>query len=307
MRIIVTGSTGLIGSAIVSHFEGLGHSLTRLVRRDSKNDSCKGARWDIPAGEIESSALEGHDVCIHLAGANLADRRWSARYKEVIRSSRRNGTLLLSQTLARLNNPPRVLLSASAIGYYGNIIPPQSVDELANMGSGFLSGVCSQWEMATKPAEEAGIRVVHMRFGVILSEKAGALAKMLPVFKLGLGGRIGSGRQMTSWIAIDEIPLIIEHLIKGDLSGPVNIVSPSPVSNEEFTMTLARCLNRKVFFPIPSLGIRFLLGEMGEALLLSGAAVEPRRLKESGYDFRYPDLETALSQILRSQILRSQN
>lgn len=300
MRIAVTGSTGLVGESVVSYFRSAGCQVTRLVR-PGKGMSLAVDRdviaWDPVSKKMDASLLEGYDAVIHLAGANIAQQRWTLSYKKLILSSRVEGTQFLSEVISNLENPPRVLLSASAIGYYGYITPPTCVDESSNMGIGFLAEVCEQWEKASQSAQREGIRVVRTRFGVVLSRKGGALAKMLPVFRLGLGGKLGSGRQMISWIALEEIPRIMEHLIhKEDISGPVNVVTPNPVSNEGFTKVLAGCLNRKAILPVPSFMIRWLLGEMGQALLLDGAAVLPKRLMESGYVFRSPDLESALGE-----------
>lgn len=300
MRIAVTGSTGFIGSCVVSYFRSAGCQVARLVR-PGRGMSLAGdgdvIAWDPVSRKMDASLLEGYDAVIHLAGANIAQQRWTLPYKKLILSSRVEGTQFLGEVISDLKNPPRVLLSASAIGYYGNITPPICADESSNMGIGFLAEVCEQWEKAAQSAQREGVRVVYTRFGVVLSRKGGALAKMLPAFRLGFGGRLGSGRQMMSWIALEEIPRIMEHLIhKEDISGPVNVVTPNPVSNEGFTKVLAGCLNRKAILPVPSFMIRWLLGEMGQALLLDGAAVLPKRLMESGYVFRFPDLESALEE-----------
>lgn len=294
LRIAITGSSGLIGTAVAGYFQRQGHVVTPLVRSKSMAGE-NAVYWDIPSRQIEADKLEGHDVVIHLAGANIAARRWSPQFKEEILFSRVQGTELLCRTLSRLKIPPNTLFSASAIGIYGNNAPHISIDEEYNVGNGFLADVCVQWEKAAEPAESSGIRVVFMRFGVVLSPKGGALAKMLPAFKLGLGGRLGTGTQMMSWIALDEIPPAIEHLISATkTAGPVNFVSPQPVSNTEFTKILAKVIRRPAVFPVPAFGVRLLFGEMGQTLLLEGARVIPRRLQESGYAFRYPDLEAAL-------------
>ncbi len=302
MRIAVTGSTGLVGESVVSYFRSAGCQVTRLVR-PGKGMSLAGdgdvIAWDPVSKKMDASLLEGYDAVIHLAGANIAQQRWTLSYKKLILSSRVEGTQFLGEVISDLRNPPRVLLSTSAIGYYGDITPPTCVDESSNMGIGFLAEVCEQWEKAAQSAQRKGVRVVRTRFGVVLSRKGGALAKMLPVFQVGLGGKLGSGRQMISWIALEEIPRIMEHLIhKEDISGPVNVVTPNPVSNEGFTKVLAGCLNRKAILPVPSFMIRWLLGEMGQALLLDGAAVLPKRLMESGYTFRFAYLEPALRECL---------
>lgn len=301
MRIAITGSSGMIGTAVAAHLKNQGHSITRILRQDTPaalNERV--IRWDIPSRTIDARALAGHEVVIHLAGTNIAGHRWDSRYKEEIRSSRINGTLLISEAIARSSTPPKLLISASAVGFYGNITPPSYVDECSCMGKGFLSVVCDQWEKATKPAEVVGIRVVHMRLGLVLSAQGGALSKMLPVFRMGLGGRIGNGRQIISWIALEEIPRAIEHVIKMEtLSGPVNFTAPNAVSNAQFTQALAECLSQPALLTVPAFVIRMLLGEMGGMLLLEGAKVVPNRLLESGYRFLYPEVKTALKACLR--------
>lgn len=285
MRIAITGSTGLIGSSLVGYFHSRGNDVIRISREG--DGLC-----------LNPSILEGQDVIIHLAGANIAAKRWSSKYKRVLYDSRIDNTARLSQAISNLSKPPKLLLSGSAVGYYGNINPPLCVSEYDKMGDSFLSQLCHDWESSTKPAQSAGIRVVHMRFGVVLSEKGGVLGKVLPVFKLGLGGKIGPGTQIMSWVALKEIPLIMEHIIKTpDLSGPVNFVSPHAVSNADFTRILGQHLKKPTFLPLPSWAVKVMLGEMGQELLLSGARVLPKRLIESSYEFRYPDLETALKGI----------
>ncbi|MCA9399144.1 MAG: TIGR01777 family oxidoreductase, partial [Candidatus Omnitrophica bacterium] len=275
MRIAVTGSTGMVGNEVIRYFKKQGHAVTRILRTDSHfSPNGSTIHWDIVSRKIDKNGLENHDVVIHLAGANIAGKRWTEQYKEQIRASRVDGTRLLCKALAELKNPPKVLLSASAIGYYGSREPEQSMDESKLIGEGFLPEVCDQWEKATRPAELAGIRVVHMRIGTVISTKGGALAKMLPPFKMGLGGRLGSGRQMFSWIALEELPLVMDHLIKNSkLSGPINVTSPKPVSNAEFTRILGEQLKRPIFFPVPAFGVKVLFGEMGDRLLLEGAQV----------------------------------
>ncbi len=300
MRMAITGSTGMIGSTLISFFLSKGHSVTQITRQRV----LKGAHqtpfltWDPDAGQIDSQALEGHDAVIHLAGANVGER-WSESYKKDILQSRVKGTRLLCQTLARLKDKPKVLLSASAVGYYGNHAPDKILDENSPQGQGFLPDVCQQWEEETKVAKDAGIRVVNMRFGVVLSKNGGALAKMWTPFQMGLGGVLGSGKQMMSWVALDEIPFIIGHLMNKDISGPVNLVSPQVVSNAQFTRVLGQVIKRPTIFHIPGFMIQLLFGEMGERLLLEGARVVPKRLQETGYQFHYPDLRSALEQAVR--------
>lgn len=300
MRIAITGSRGLIGTAVASYFKAKGHAITHVIHGDQKRSGAQSAQerfiaWDIPTHTIDKSGLEGHDVVIHLAGANIANQRWTTGYKKLIYASRVEGTTFLSETITSLNKPPRLLISASAVGLYGNIEPPGYVNELSNMGNGFIADICYNWERSLTNINKSSIRLINMRLGVVLSKKGGMLAKILPVFKLGLGGQIGTGKQMMSWIALEEIPSAIEHLIHTEnMAGPINFVAPKAVTNAEFTAILAECLKRPAVFPVPAFAIRIFFGEMGEALLLSGADVRPERLITAGYSFRYPDLKTAL-------------
>ena len=300
LQIAMTGSTGMIGSALVKALEGKGHGVTPIIRRDTPlKTNRRVIRWDIDYGQIDKAGLEGHDVVIHLAGANLAGERWTPKYKRIIQESRLKSTALLSKTLTELKNPPRLFLSTSAVGYYGNNDFNDKKDEASPMGRGFLAELCHEWEKATQSAELRGIRVVCMRMGMVLSKAGGALGKMLPIFKLGVGGKIASGRQAMSWIALDEIPLIVLHVINcSTLTGPVNFVSPSAVFNEEFTRILGNVIRRPTVIPVPALALRLMFGEMADSLLLGGVNVIPRRLLESGYPFTYPDLKSTLQKIL---------
>ncbi|HEU4402159.1 MAG TPA: TIGR01777 family oxidoreductase [Candidatus Polarisedimenticolia bacterium] len=294
---MVSGSTGLVGSALVPKLTAAGHSVVRLVRLPSVAGAAAVA-WDPAGGRLDAAPLEGFDAVVHLAGENLAAGRWSAARKERIRASRVDGTRLLSETLARLSRRPRTLVAASAIGYYGDR-GEEILSEESAPGDDFLSGLCREWEAAAGPAARAGIRVVNLRFGVILSPAGGALAKMLPPFRLGAGGPLGSGRQYVSWIALDDAVAIIHHaLAAAVLRGPVNAVAPRPVTNLDLTKTIGRVLSRPTFMPMPAFAARILFGEMADALLLSSARVEPKRLLASGYRFRHPDLEGALRHLL---------
>lgn len=297
-HIMITGSSGLIGSALVSFLTAGGHRVTRLVR--SKPRTADEAQWNPDAGTIEASRLEGLDAVVHLAGENIGAERWTDERKARIRDSRLKGTRLLSDTLAKLPQPPRVLVSASAIGYYGDR-GDQRLHEESPPGSGFLADLSRQWEAATKPAAQRGIRVVTLRTGIVLSPKGGALARMLTPFRMGIGGIIGSGKQYMSWIAIDDLIGAIVHAITTHLlHGPVNAVSPHPVTNSEFTKTLGRVLGRPTLLPLPGFAARLALGEMADELLLFSARVEPAKLLASGYRFQYPELEPALRHLLRS-------
>jgi hypothetical protein len=253
--------------------------------------------WDPAAGKIDAAALEGHDAVVHLAGENIS-QRWTAKQKSKILESRIRSTRLLVEALARLTNPPNVLVSASAIGYYGNR-GDEILQEDSAAGIGFLPEVCREWEAATQPAAEAGIRVVNLRFGLILSPGGGALAKMFLPFKMGVGGVLGSGRQYWSWISIDDIIGVIHHALRNEsLQGPVNAVSPNPVTNREFTKILGHVLKRPTLFPVPAFTLRLVFGEMADEMLLASARVQPAKLLNSGYDFRYPELEGALRHLL---------
>ena len=300
MRIAMTGSSGLIGSALMARFEQDGHAITRVVRgagvRDPRHRT---VAWDPAAGVIDRAGLEAHDAVVHLAGEDIAAGRWTQARKQVIRESRIRGTLLLCETLAGLAHKPRVLITASGVGYYGHHEPDDRVDETSPRGAGFLADLVRDWEQATSPAKAAGIRVVHTRFGIVLSPRGGALAKMLPVFRMGLGGKVGSGRQVMSWIALDDVPSVMLHILEHDsLSGPVNVVSPHAVTNAEFTRILGQALGRPAILPLPGFAARILFGEMADALLLGGARVIPKRLEDTGYRFAYPRLNQALQHLL---------
>jgi uncharacterized protein len=297
VKILVSGSSGLVGTALVPSLASAGHQAVCLVRREPKPGEAA-VRWDPSEGSLDPTRLEGIDGVVHLSGENIAAGRWTTARKELIRSSRVGSTHFLSESLARLDRPPRALICASAIGYYGDR-GDETLREESPPGSGFLSDLCQAWEAAAEPAARKGIRVVHLRFGVILSAAGGALAKMLPPFRLGAGGVLGSGRQFMSWITLEDAVGAIQHvLITEALRGPVNVVSPHPVTNREFTKTLGRVLSRPTLLPMPAAMARLLFGEMADALLLSSARVQPARLLAAGYRFRHADLETALRALL---------
>ena len=292
MKVVVTGSHGLIGSELVAKLAAGGHDVTRLVRsRPGPGE----AVWDPAAGTIDAEKLEGHDAVVHLAGVGIGDHRWTDEHKRAVLDSRVQGTDLLARTLAGLRSPPGVLVSGSAVGYYG-YESAEPVTEATPRGRGFLSDVAGAWEAATAPAEEAGIRVAHSRTGVVLAAKGGALKKQLLPFKLGVGGRLGTGQQWLSWISLDDEVAAILHVLGTDeVRGPVNFTAPEPVTNAEFTATLGRVLRRPTVMPVPTLALDLLFGrEMVEEMLLGGQRVLPTVLERSGFTFSWPTLEGAL-------------
>jgi uncharacterized protein (TIGR01777 family) len=298
MRIGVTGSTGLIGTALCTHLSTGGHTVCPIVRREPQAGSTE-INWDPANGVIDRASIAGLDAVVHLAGAGIGDRRWSDSYKRVLLDSRVDGTTLLANTLAELGSDgPRVLISSSAIGFYGDR-GDEIIDESSDQGTGFLADICRDWEASTAPAEVAGVRVVHIRTGIVLSRHGGALKKMLPLFKLALGGRFGSGRQWMSWITIDDEVRAIAHLLTSAVTGPVNLTAPAPVRNADFTKTLGQVLHRPTMLPVPSFGPKLVLGsELAKALLLDGQRVQPNVLLNDGFDFADSELETALRSVL---------
>jgi uncharacterized protein (TIGR01777 family) len=296
MRIAITGASGLIGTALTDRLAAARHTVVPVVRRAARDGEIS---WDPAAGRLDPADLVGIDAVVNLAGAGIGDHRWTDEYKRTLVDSRVQGTRLLADALAGLGTDgPRVLVSGSAIGYYGD-----RGDELLYEGSApgddFLAELCVAWESATEAAEAEGVRVAHVRTGIVLSRHGGALRKLLPIFKLGLGGKFGNGRQWMSWISIDDEVAAIEHLLTGDVSGAVNLVSPAPCRNADFVRTLAHVLHRPSLLPIPAFGPKLLLGsELAQALLFDGQRIEPRVLVESGYEHRHADLETALRAVL---------
>ena len=291
MKVLISGATGLIGSALIPALESGGHETTRLTRSPGSRGD---VGWYPSSGPIDASRLEGHDAVVHLAGESIGEGRWTPEKKRRILESRREGTRLLAETIAGLSEPPKVLVSASAVGYYGDR-GNELLREDSEPGWDFLAEVCKAWEAAADPARVAGIRVVHPRNGIVLSTEGGALARTLPIFKLGGGGRIGSGRQWWSWVAIDDVAGAYVHALTDDsLDGPVNVGSPNPLTNAEYTRVLGKVLIRPTVFPLPAQAARLMLGEVADALLLASQRVEPAKLKEGGYEFRYPELEGAL-------------
>ena len=297
MKILVSGSHGLVGSALIKSLTEDNHEVVRLVRHAAAAGAPE-IEWHPDKGQLDAQKLEAIDAVIHLAGESIATGRWTDEKKRAIRDSRVKSTTLLSNALAQLSYPPSVFLSASAIGYYGSR-GDELLTEQSNPGKDFLSSVCVEWEKATRPASEKGIRTINARFGVILDAHGGALAQMLTPFRMGIGGRVGDGKQWLSWIALEDVVAGLKLLLKDETTrGPVNFVAPNPVTNAEFTRTLGRVLSRPTFFPIPAFGARLAFGEMADALLLGSQRVKPEVLEGKRFPFQWPTLEPALRHLL---------
>ena len=296
MKIIISGASGLIGKPLVKKLSLAGHEVVQLVRRTpNANES----RWNPATGQIDASVIDGADAVIHLSGAGIGDRRWTTKYKQELVESRTKSTALLASTIANCAKKPGVFLSGSAIGIYG----PRGDEELTEQssnGSSFLADICKQWEAAAKPAVDAGVRTVYLRTGIVLTPLGGALKKQLPLFKLGLGGKFGDGRAWQSWISLDDELAAIEHLLTAKVSGAVNLTAPNPVTNADFTKTLARTIKRLAILPIPKFGPQLLLGaELADALLFTGQRVMPAELLKSGFVFKHSTIEVALRALLK--------
>ena len=298
MNIAITGASGLIGSALLNSLKENGHNVSKILRSYKENDKTN-ISWLPEGGSWSDAYKNGLDGVVHLAGENIAAGKWTVEKKDRIRKSRVSGTKSLCESICNLSEKPKVMVCASAIGFYGDR-GDEILNEESIKGTGFLSDVCQDWEDATKIMSQSGIRVVNLRFGVVLSSNAGALAKMLLPFKLGVGGKIGSGEQYMSWIAIDDVVGAINHALVTDmLVGAVNTVSPNVVTNKTFTKILGAVLGRPTLLPMPAFGARIAFGEMADALLLSSSRVQPDKLLKTEYQFKYPDLKTALNYLLK--------
>jgi uncharacterized protein (TIGR01777 family) len=304
MRILVSGSTGLLGKSLIGTLERKGNEIGRLVRpQTGKGISTAGAgrtvAWDPVAGQFDSAGAEGADALIHLAGASIADGRWNASRKALLRGSRIEATRDLMNSLSKLKQPPKTIVAASAVGYYGNC-GDETLTEASAPGNDFLADLCRDWEAETARGAQFGARVVSLRFGIILASHGGALPRMAMPFKFGAGGKLGSGRQWMSWLLLREVDSIVEFaLATTGLAGPVNAVTPNPVQNAEFTQVLAKTLHRPALFPAPAFALRLALGEMADGLLLASQRVLPSKLESAGYRFQQPDLAIGLAEVLR--------
>lgn len=306
MRILVSGSTGFLGTSLIDTLERESHAIVRLVRpesvqRKANTTRAQAVRWDPVAGQFDATAAERADALVHLAGASISGGRWSVSRKNLLRTSRIEATRHLIGALSRLRYPPRVIVASSGIGYYGDR-GEEILTEESSSGGDFLSALCREWEAETARGAEFGARVVMLRFGIVLAAHGGALPLMALPFKLGAGGRLGSGRQWMSWLTIGEaVGMIRFALANPGLAGPANAVTPNPVRNADFTRILAKTLHRPALFPVPAFALRLALGEMADALLLPSQRVMPSKLEETGYQFIQPDLAMAIAEVFRKQ------
>jgi uncharacterized protein (TIGR01777 family) len=296
MKVVVTGSTGLIGSTLVTNLRADGHDVRRLVRHAPR--AADETQWHPSSGFLEPSVVDGVDAVVHLSGAGIGDHPWTDDNKKVIRDSRVQGTTAIASAVASAASPPRALISGSAVGFYGDT-GEEVFDETCPSGEGFLASVVREWEAASAPAADAGVRVVNIRTGVVLSADGGLLKQMLPIFKLGLGGRLGSGRQWMSWVSIADHIAAMRHLIAADdLRGPVNVTAPEPVRNKDFTKSLARAVHRPAIAIVPSVALKAALGGFAEEGALVSQRVVPARLEAAGFDFTFADVDAALGALV---------
>lgn len=293
LRIAVTGASGLIGTALVAHLRAQGHQVLRLVRRPA--GAADEMTWDPAAGRVDLGRLAGVQAVVHLAGAGVGDHRWTTAYRAVILDSRVQGTGTIARAVAELDPAPAVLVSASAIGFYGDT-GDRVVDETAPRGTGFLAEVVEAWEAAAEPARAAGVRVVHPRSGLVMARSGGAWARMLPLFRLGLGGRLGNGRQYWSYITLEDEVRALTHLLDSELAGPVNLTAPNPATNAEITKAMGVALHRPALLPVPAIALKTVLGEFSSEVLGS-IRVRPTRLVADGFTYRHPDLVSAVATV----------
>lgn len=299
-KILLSGSSGMLGAAIGKALAQNGGGILRLVRRSAGNParSLSELRWNPPARQLDAPPLEGLSAAIHLSGANVATQRWTAAYKREIEESRIGTTQLLANTLARLKNPPAVLICASAVGFYGNR-GDEILDESSSPGHGYFPGLCVAWENAARPAQEAGIRVVHLRFGMVVGPDGGAMAKLAPMFRLGVGGRLGSGKQWMSWVSeTDAVAAALFALENPAITGPINVTAPQPVTNAEFTRELGHAVHRPTIMTAPAFALRLAFGEMADEALLSSTRAVPQRLLQAGFVFAHPTIASAFAAAL---------
>lgn len=297
MDVAISGSSGLIGTELIPALVEAGHRPIRLVRREPKSGADE-IRWKPSSGEIDAESLSGIDAVVNLSGAGIGDKRWTPEYRELLVSSRTRGTALLAETCAAMASPPSVFLSGSAIGFYGDRAD-EELDEESKPGTGYLPDLVCEWERSAQPAMDAGIRTALLRTGIVLSNNGGALSKLLPLFKLGLGGKFGSGQQYMSWISITDEARAIIHLLTSDFSGPANLTAPAPVTNASFADTMGKVLGRPSVLPVPAFGPRLVLGrDRADGLLFDSARILPTALLGDGFSFIHPDLEGCLREIL---------
>lgn len=297
MKVLITGASGLIGTALQRSFKEKGYELLLAGRGEPKKPD--ELQWDIENGFAEPERLEGVDAVVHLAGESISALRWTDDKKKAIRDSRVKGTHSVVEAISNLKQKPRVFISASAVGYYGDRGDEQ-LTETSRPGDTFLADVAKEWETESRRAEDSGVRTVLLRNGIVLSKDGGALATMLTPFKFGVGGVIGSGEQWMSWISLDDLVGVVNYAIENEhLRGAVNAVSPNPITNQEFTTTMGEVLYRPTFIPLPEFAVNFVLGEMGDALLLDSTRVIPKRLEEAGFEFKYPNLKQALENAVK--------